>query len=71
MKKMPPKTNSRENASDEAAQDSAFISAAREHGCDESPDAFDAIVKQIAAAPPTDNAAVKKNAGKRRKPKSV
>jgi len=29
-----------------------FIEAARELGCDESPDAFEAAVKKIAQAPP-------------------
>jgi hypothetical protein len=45
-----------------------FIDAARELGCDESPEEFKAIIKQIAKASPMTNAAVKKKA-KQKKPK--
>ncbi|RYC30862.1 hypothetical protein D3273_16890 [Lichenibacterium minor] len=34
-------------------QRAAFEATARELGCDESPDAFEAAVKKVAKAPPT------------------
>ena len=37
-----------------------FIAAARELECDESPEAFEAIVKKLAQAKPTTNASLKK-----------
>ena len=46
---MPKKTSPEADA---AAQSARFIEAARELGCDESPDAFEAAVKKVARRRP-------------------
>ena len=52
---MPKKTTPRDDA---AAQSARFIEAARELGCDESPDAFEAAVKKVARQKPVEKKSV-------------
>ena len=49
----------------QADQSARFVEAARELGCDESPDAFEAAVKKVAKAPVTRNAEVGTKSAKR------
>ena len=44
----------RKAPTDTAAQSARFIEAARELGCDESPDAFEAAVKKVARHKPSE-----------------
>ncbi len=48
---MPKKTTPEEDA---AAQSARFIEAARELGCEESPDAFEAAVRKVARHKPVE-----------------
>ena len=44
-----------------------FVSTAREHGCDKSPEAFEAAVRKLASAKPVTNEEVKRKAKKKPK----